>query len=291
MRTRQRRKCPASPLRSHPSLIIVYSNLETRAHRVATSFKYIDHTETKAFELAYLEMFINAVLYNLGAALAFMDTQRSVPAHAASGLESASELFRQAVILSARSSRISRSVEFNHWSLLPPLNRSTNVATFLSRVTPLDPNIYPDSVPVSASMTRSTSPAAHSSVLSNLTNVSIDGDEIAGSCREFWDSNARHHTHIQRRQVPTRVDPLGVWLALCAEEMSRKKGRRRSGRVLHMSASCSLALPSLLTLPLAATFSFRAIRFFKPSRPPSPPGGPPTLYRPVSPPSLPVSPS
>ena len=66
------------PLCSHPFLIIVYSNVETRANRVATAFKYIDHTETKAFELANLEVFISAVLYNLGAgraALALM--QRS----------------------------------------------------------------------------------------------------------------------------------------------------------------------------------------------------------------------
>ena len=130
--TCRQRKCPEFPLCSHPSLIIPYSNLETRAHRVATPSRYIDHTETKVFELAILEVFINAVLYNLGAALALMDTQRSAPARVACGPESASELFRQAVTLSARSSRISWFVEFNYSPLLPPLNPSTYVATFVS---------------------------------------------------------------------------------------------------------------------------------------------------------------
>ncbi|KAH9999685.1 armadillo-type protein [Russula compacta] len=40
---------------------------------VATAFNHLDKTETKAFELANLEVLINAVLYNPGAALALMN--------------------------------------------------------------------------------------------------------------------------------------------------------------------------------------------------------------------------
>jgi importin-7 len=43
---------------------------------VATAFNHLDKAETKAFELANLEVLINAVLYNPGAALALMDAQR-----------------------------------------------------------------------------------------------------------------------------------------------------------------------------------------------------------------------
>jgi importin-7 len=43
---------------------------------VATAFKHLDFAETKAFELANLEVLINAVLYNPAAALALMDAQR-----------------------------------------------------------------------------------------------------------------------------------------------------------------------------------------------------------------------
>jgi hypothetical protein len=43
---------------------------------VATAFKHLDQTETRAFELASLEVLINAVLYNPGAALALIDRQR-----------------------------------------------------------------------------------------------------------------------------------------------------------------------------------------------------------------------
>ncbi|KAH9980072.1 ARM repeat-containing protein [Lactifluus volemus] len=42
---------------------------------VATAFKHLDKADTKAFELANLEVLINAVLYNPGAALALMDGQ------------------------------------------------------------------------------------------------------------------------------------------------------------------------------------------------------------------------
>jgi hypothetical protein len=44
-------------------------------HIIATAFGHLDKTETKAFELANLEVLINAVLYNPGAALALMDAQ------------------------------------------------------------------------------------------------------------------------------------------------------------------------------------------------------------------------
>ncbi|KAH9969835.1 ARM repeat-containing protein [Russula dissimulans] len=44
---------------------------------IATAFRHIDGAETKAFELANLEVLINAVLYNPGAALALMDSQHS----------------------------------------------------------------------------------------------------------------------------------------------------------------------------------------------------------------------
>lgn len=43
---------------------------------MATAFKHLDQVETKAFELANLEVLINAALYNPGAALALMDAQR-----------------------------------------------------------------------------------------------------------------------------------------------------------------------------------------------------------------------
>jgi hypothetical protein len=42
---------------------------------VAAAFKHLDQTETKAFELANLEVLINTVLYNPGAALALMSAQ------------------------------------------------------------------------------------------------------------------------------------------------------------------------------------------------------------------------
>lgn len=44
-------------------------------HIIATGFRHLDKTETKAFELANLGVLVNAVLYNPGAALALMDTQ------------------------------------------------------------------------------------------------------------------------------------------------------------------------------------------------------------------------
>ena len=43
---------------------------------VATAFGHLDKAETKAFELANLEVLINAVLYNPGAALALIAAQR-----------------------------------------------------------------------------------------------------------------------------------------------------------------------------------------------------------------------
>ncbi|KAI0286170.1 armadillo-type protein [Russula brevipes] len=42
---------------------------------VATAFNHLDKAETKAFELANLEVLINAVLYNPGAALVLMDSR------------------------------------------------------------------------------------------------------------------------------------------------------------------------------------------------------------------------
>jgi hypothetical protein len=45
-------------------------------HIITTAFGHLDKTETKAFELANIEVLINAVLYNPGAALALMDAQR-----------------------------------------------------------------------------------------------------------------------------------------------------------------------------------------------------------------------
>ena len=44
-------------------------------HIIATAFGHLDKAETKAFELANLEVLINTVLYNPGAALALMDAQ------------------------------------------------------------------------------------------------------------------------------------------------------------------------------------------------------------------------
>ncbi|KAF8500772.1 armadillo-type protein [Russula emetica] len=45
-------------------------------HIIATAFRHLDKTETKSFELANLEVLVNAVLYNPGAALSSMDAQR-----------------------------------------------------------------------------------------------------------------------------------------------------------------------------------------------------------------------
>ncbi len=62
---------------THPfPLLMITGHTQQLEHIIATAFRHLDKTNTKSFELANLEVLVNAVLYNPGAALALMDAQR-----------------------------------------------------------------------------------------------------------------------------------------------------------------------------------------------------------------------
>ena len=72
-RAHRRRERAIYPLSSYIPLTVAAQKLELI---VATAFGHLDKAETKAFELVNLEVLINAVLYNPGAALALIAAHR-----------------------------------------------------------------------------------------------------------------------------------------------------------------------------------------------------------------------